>query len=141
MTDDVRAIEQLKYRYIRGLDTQDWTLFADCMTEDVTADYNGLSFDNRDALVDYMRTNLVGVSTTHQVHHPEIEVNGDDATGRWYLYDTVFAPAFDYRLEGAAFYKDHYRRTPDGWRITHTGYVRHWELTGKISTLGELKPA
>ena len=135
---DIRAIEELKYRYTRCLDTQDWDGFADCLTPDVTSDYNGLSFEDRDALVDYMRTNLQGISTTHQVHHPEIEVLGDGATGRWYLYDKVFAPAFDYYLEGAAFYADRYARTADGWRIAHTGYVRTWELTGKISSLGTL---
>lgn len=139
MTDDVRAIEELKYRYTRCLDTKDWDGFADCLTPDVTSDYSGLSFEDRDALVDYMRTNLESISTTHQVHHPEIAVEGDEATGRWYLYDKVFAPAFDYYLEGAAFYTDRYVRTGGGWKIAHTGYVRTWELTGKISSLGTLK--
>ena len=139
MSDDLRAIEELKYRYTRCLDTQDWDGFADCLTPDVTSDYNGLSFEDRDALVDYLRTNLQGISTTHQVHHPEISVDGGEATGRWYLYDKVFAPAFDYYLEGAAFYADRYVRTADGWKIAHTGYVRTWELTGKISSLGTLK--
>lgn len=136
---DLRALEELKYRYTRCLDTQDWDGFAACLTPDVTSDYNGLSFEDRDALVEYMRTNLAGISTTHQVHHPEIDVTGDEATGRWYLYDKVFAPAFDYYLEGAAFYSDQYVRTSDGWKIAHTGYVRTWELTGKISALGTLK--
>jgi hypothetical protein len=140
VTSDTDAIEALKYRYVRGLDTKDWQAFADCMTPDVTADYNGLTFDNRDALVDYMRQNLVEVATMHQMHHPEVEVNGDDATGSWYLHDKVFAPAFDYYLEGAGFYADRYVRTADGWKIAHTGYVRTWELTGKISDIGVVKP-
>ena len=138
-TSDVRAIEELKYRYVRCLDTKDWDAFANCMSPDVTSDYNGLTFDNRDALVDYMRTNLADIHTMHHVHHPEISVDGDTATGRWYLYDKVLVPAFDFYLEGAAFYEDRYVRTADGWKIAHTGYVRTWELSGKLSTLGELK--
>ncbi len=135
----VREIEELKYRYVRCLDTKDWDGFAACMTPDVTSDYNGLSFADRNALVEYMRTNLEGISTMHHVHHPEITVDGDTATGRWYLYDKVLVPALDYYLEGAAFYADRYARTSDGWRIAHTGYARTWELTGKLSALGDLK--
>ena len=138
--DDVAAIHALKYRYVHGLDTKDWDEFAGCLRPDVTADYNGLTFDNRDALVGYMRENLVDISTMHQMHHPEIEVDGDAATGRWYLHDKVFAPAFDYYLEGSGFYADRYVRSADGWKIAHTGYVRTWELTGKLSALGTLKP-
>ena len=134
--EDLEAIKALKYAYVRCLDTQDWDGFADCMTQDVTADYSGLRFDNRDALIDYLRTNLVGILTTHQVHHPEITVDGDDAAGRWYLYDRVLAPEHDFYLEGAAFYADRYVRTSDGWKITHTGYARTWELNGKLSALG-----
>lgn len=140
-TDDIRAIEDLKYRYVRFLDTKDWESFADCLTPDVTSDYNGLEFSDRNTLVEYMRTNLADILTMHQVHHPELDVDGDNATGRWYLYDKVLVPAYDYYLEGAAFYEDRYVRTADGWKIAHTGYVRTWELTGKLSDLGVAKPA
>lgn len=139
--DDIKA---LKYRYVRCLDTKDWDGFADCLMPDVTADYSGLRFDDREALVAYMRENLVGILTTHQVHHPEIAIDGDgvgaSATGRWYLYDRVLAPEHDFYLEGAAFYADRYLRTADGWKITYTGYARTWELNGKLSALGTIKP-
>ena len=42
-------------------------------------------------------------------------------------------PAFDYALEGAAFYEDRYARTPEGWRIAHTGYKRTFEASWKMS--------
>ena len=38
----IRAIEALKYRYVRNLDSKDWDSFADCMTPDVTSKYGGL---------------------------------------------------------------------------------------------------
>jgi hypothetical protein len=139
--ETTEAIKALKYRYVRCLDTKDWDGLTDCMTPDVTADYSGLRFDNRDALVAYMRTNLVSILTTHQVHHPEISVDGDDAAGRWYLYDRVLAPEHDFYLEGAAFYADRYVRTTDGWKIAYTGYERTWELSGNLSDLGTVKSA
>ena len=40
--DDITAISQLKYRYLRTLDTKQWDEFADCFLPDATGDYNGL---------------------------------------------------------------------------------------------------
>ncbi|UDY23745.1 nuclear transport factor 2 family protein [Nocardioides sp. Kera G14] len=137
---DLEQIKQLKYRYVRLLDTKDWDGFSECFTEDATGDYAGLVFANRSDLVDYMRTNLpAGILTMHQVHHPEITVSGDEATGRWYLQDKVLSDAFRFALEGAAFYEDRYTRTPTGWRIAHTGYIRTFETTYSLDDLPSLK--
>lgn len=137
---DVREICQLKYRYLRTLDTKDWDGFEDCFLPDATADYNGLVFDDRAALVAYMRENLgEDIITMHQAHHPEIEVDGEVATGRWYLQDKVVAEAFRFMLEGAAFYTDRYVRTDQGWRVAHTGYRRTFEATYHLDDLPGFK--
>ncbi|GAC67526.1 nuclear transport factor 2 family protein [Gordonia soli] len=129
--DDVAAIKALKYRYLRTLDTKQWDLFAETLTPDVTGDYgSSLSFTDRDTLVDFMRGSVgPGVITEHRVDHPEIDVEGDEATGRWYLQDRVIVPDFSFMLFGAAFYADRYRKTADGWRISATGYDRTYEAT------------
>jgi hypothetical protein len=140
---DKEAIERVKYRYLRALDTKDWEAFADTLTEDVTGDYGGrLHFTNRDELVDYMRSSIgPGVITEHHVTHPEITVDGDDATAMWYLQDRVIATEFNFMLIGAAFYHDTYRRTPDGWKISTTGYDRTYEATMSLERLNfKLKP-
>lgn len=130
---DISEIEQLKYRYMRLLDTKQWDEFATCFSDDATADYGGITFSSPGELVDYMRNNLPAeIITMHTVHHPEITVADGEATGRWYLHDKVFAPSFEFALEGAAFYEDRYVRTPQGWRIAHTGYQRTWELTTSL---------
>ena len=137
---DIDEICQLKYRYLRTLDTKQWDELEACVVPDVTADYNGLTFPDRDALVGYMRENLgAGTITMHQVHHPEITIDGDTATGRWYLQDRVIVEAFKFMLEGAAFYEDRYVRTPEGWRVSHTGYRRTFELTYDLADLPGLK--
>ncbi len=137
---DVRAICELKYRYLRTLDSKDWDGFEQCFVAEATGDYNGLVFADRDALVSYMRENLgEGLITLHQAHHPEIEVAGDAATGRWYLYDRVIVEAFQFMLEGGAFYSDRYVRTPDGWRVAHTGYRRTFEATYNLGDLPGFK--
>ncbi|MFE0751387.1 nuclear transport factor 2 family protein [Gordonia sp. NPDC058843] len=129
--EDLRAIESLKYRYLRSLDTKDWTTFASTLTDDVTGNYGeGLVFSDRDELVGYMQTNVgPAVITEHRVAHPEIEIDGDTAHGRWYLQDRVIVAEFSFMLIGAAFYDDTYRRTADGWRISSTGYDRTYEAT------------
>ena len=73
---------------------------------EATGDYSGLIFDDRDALVAYMRDNLArACSPCTRSHHPEIEVDGDTATGTWYLQDKVIVEAFKFMLEGAALYE------------------------------------
>ena len=112
-------------------------------TEDVTGDYGGrLHFTNRAELVEYMRSSIgPGVITEHRVTHPEITVDGDEATAVWYLQDRVIAAEFNFMLIGAAFYHDTYRRTPDGWKISATGYDRTYEATMSLEGLNfKLKP-
>lgn len=138
--EDLEAIKQLKYRYLRTLDTKQWEDFEACFLPAATADYNGLVFDDRDALVSFMRENMgPGMLTLHQVHHPEIAVDGDTATARWYLQDKVIIEEFRFMLEGAAFYEDRYRRTPEGWLVEHTGYRRTYEMTYSLDDLPGLK--
>ena len=133
---DIRAICELKYRYLRTLDSKDWDAFEQCFVPEATGDYNGLVFDDRAALVAYMRENLgEGLVTLHQAHHPEIAVDGDAATGGWYLYDRVIVEAFSFMLEGGALYSDRYVRTPEGWRVAHTGYRRTFEITYDLADL------
>jgi SnoaL-like domain len=146
-TADVEAIKQLKYRYLRALDTKHWDDFADTLAEDIAADYGPsigeeLHFTNRNDLVNYMRSALgPAVITEHRVTHPEISVTGDTASGNWYLQDRVIVAEFNFMLIGAAFYRDRYRRTEDGWKISSTGYDRTYDATMSLAGLDfKLKP-
>jgi hypothetical protein len=140
MTDvdsDKELIARVKYRYLRTLDTKDWDAYADTLTEDVTGDYGErLHFTNRADLVEFMRSSMgPAMFTEHRVTHPEINVDGDTATGDWYLQDRVIVPEFNFMLMGAAFYHDNYRRTPDGWKISATAYDRTYEATMSLEGL------
>ncbi|OIN79277.1 nuclear transport factor 2 family protein [Mycobacterium malmoense] len=138
---DIEAIKQVKYRYLRALDTKRWDDFAETLTDDVVGDYGSsvgaeLHFTNRVDLVNYMRRSLgPAVITEHRVTHPEITVGGDEASGTWYLQDRVIVADFDFMLIGAAFYRDTYRRTDDGWKISATGYDRTYEATMSLAGL------
>lgn len=133
----VEEIKQLKYRYLRTLDLKRWDDFAAVFVPEATGDYGqGLSFGARDEIVGFMRDSLgPQMITLHQCHHPEITVDGDRAEGVWYLEDKVLMPEHRLILEGAAFYEDRYVRTPEGWRIEHTGYRRTYEATLSMDDL------
>ena len=131
MTDH-EELAELKYRYLRALDTKQWDEFESCFVPEATGDYDGLRFADRAELVTYMRENLGDeMVTMHHVHHPEITVDGDGDTARmrWYLHDKVIVASLGFLLEGAAFYDDRCVRTPEGWRFSHTGYRRTYETT------------
>ncbi len=104
---DIEDIQRVKYRYLRALDTKHWDEFADTLTEDVIGDYGESlgethHFTDRATLVEFMRTSMpADVITDHRVTHPEIEVDGDEATAIWYLQDKVIVPKFDFMLIGA----------------------------------------
>ena len=125
-----REIEELKYRYFRALDHKDWDLFASVFTPDATAVYGSrLAFNGPGEIVSYMQENLgPTMITVHQVHHPELTVDGADATGTWSLMDRVIMTEFRFVLDGMSTYQDRYQRDDDGvWHISHTGYERVYE--------------
>lgn len=139
--ETLEELRRLKYRYLRTLDLKQWDEFGETLTEDVRASYGErLTFEGRAAVVEYMRSSLPGtIITVHQCHHPEIEVDGDTATGTWYLDDKVLVLDHRLMLTGAAFYDDTYRRGGDGvWRISRTGYVRSYEAMEKLDDSWQL---
>lgn len=147
---DLIALEEIrrtKYRYLRCVDLKLWDDLAGTLTEDAVAVYgtrvsgDPLRLDGRDAIVEYMRANLgPGLITTHFAGQPEIEVDGDGATGTWCFEDTIIATEFRLLIRGSAFYEDTYRRCSDGlWRISRTGYERTYEFTVSLDDMPSLK--
>jgi hypothetical protein len=129
--EDVYAIQKLKYSYCRFLDTKDFVAMCGLMTEDVTVTYGGgaITLTGRQSVQDYL-SNAMGSKTmlsSHMVSHPEIEVDGDNATGRWALQDVVIIEDFSLAIRGASLYEDRYVRVDGRWLIQHTGYKRLYE--------------
>jgi len=143
----IEEIRQLKYRYFRTLDLKEWEEFGDCLAEDVVARYGTqamdepLHFDNRDEVVEYMSANLgTGIITVHIANHPEIQVDGDRATGSWAFEDTVIVPDFKVQIRGGGYYRDEYRRDADGkWRIASTRYERIYEAMTSLDDTPSFK--
>lgn len=129
---EIEAIKRLKYKYMRCLDQKLWEDIEDCFVEDATAAYGGgaYSFQGREAIVAFLRRSMGAESfhSSHQVHHPEIEITGpSNARGVWALQDVVIDTGWEITVRGAAFYEDEYVKTDGTWRIRATGYKRIYE--------------
>jgi hypothetical protein len=143
----IEEIRQLKYRYFRTLDLKEWEEFGDCLADDIVARYGTqamaepLHFDSRNEVVEYMSGNLgTGIITIHIANHPEIQVDGDRATGSWAFEDTVIVPDFKMQIRGGGYYRDEYRRDADGkWRIASTRYERIYEAMTSLEDTPSFK--
>jgi len=147
---DLAALEEIrrvKYRYLRCVDLKRWDEMTEVFTEGATANYGTpamgkpLDLDGRDAIIGFLRDNLgPGITTVHFASQPEIDIDGDTATGTWCFEDTVIVTEHRLVIKGAAFYEDRYERAGDGrWRIAHTGYTRTYELMMSLDDLPSLR--
>ena len=128
---ELRAIEELKYRYVRLIDTKAWDELETLFTPDATATYSDgkYSFEGRDAIMAFLRESMASTNmlTSHKVHQPEIAIDGNTATATWALEDVVVHLDYNMRISGVAFYTDRYVKVGDEWKIAHTGYRRVFE--------------
>ncbi|MGH3648769.1 MAG: nuclear transport factor 2 family protein [Micromonosporaceae bacterium] len=143
----LEEIRRLKYRYARTLDLKLWDEFADVFTEDAVAAYGTqayrepLTLNGRDAIVGFMRKKLgPDVITVHFCSQPEIDIDGDTASGTWCFEDTVISTQHRIMIKGSAFYEDEYRRGADSaWRISRIGYRRTYEAMLSLDDIPSFK--
>ncbi|HMC40130.1 MAG TPA: nuclear transport factor 2 family protein [Acidimicrobiales bacterium] len=131
---EIEAIKQVKYRYLRAVDTRDWDLLTTTLAEDATSAYSSgkLSFQGRDAILAFLQESMPekDMITSHKVHQPEITITSPTtADARWGLEDVVIIVPANLTLRGAAIYEDKMVKTDGEWRIAHTGYRRLYEET------------
>lgn len=121
---DIEAIRQLKHVYC-GLcdDNYDADPLAALFTEDAVWDGGPIGrHEGREAIRRFFLGSSKRVPfALHLVTNPIIEVDGDTATGRWYLWEPlVYAmPGGNEAWWMSARYDDRYRRTAEGWKFAH----------------------
>ena len=137
--EDTLAIVELKHRYFRLLDTQDWDELRRCFSDDVETAYEDghYRFEGVDEAMRFLAESLGGLRAQgriglHLGHHPEIELHGEaEASGRWTLHAVSFDRPRERVSRLQAFYEDEYEKRDGEWRIRRTGYRTHvqgsWE--------------
>ena len=131
----IEEIQQLKARYFRALDTNDWDLMRETLTEDAESWYSSgkYTFRGRDEILKFLSDSMSGEHflSMHHGHHPEIEITSETtATGIWYLTDIVIQTEQNWQLFGAGIYQDEYVKIDGAWKIRRTGYDRTFEQAG-----------
>src|ERR1700694_2719939 len=142
----IRAIEGVKARYCRFLDTKRWAdwgmLFTENATldvsEDVTPEMGPQIIHGRQAIVAQVRGVVDTARTTHQVHSPEITlISATAANGIWAMHDVVVWPDGVARpvpglnsLTGFGHYHETYALVAGEWRIAPLRLSRFAGLLG-----------
>ena len=117
---DWLAICNAKARYCRTLDTKDWDGFGEIFTEDCELDVSDSGgpppIRGRDAAIASVQAAILTAKTAHQVHLPEITINGDEAYAVWPMQDrVVWGP--DRSLTGYGHYHERWVRQNGEWKI------------------------
>ena len=119
---DIEEIKQLKARYAAACD-DDYAAdkIAELFVDDAVWDGGMMGFaETREGIREFFAnaSNIVGFAV-HGVSNPLIEVDGDRASGRWYLMQPMVLKGNDACYWYCAQYEDQYVRTDDGWKFRH----------------------
>jgi len=120
--EDIHALQTLKARYAAHCDADyDEEALAPLFTEDAVWDGGPMGrYEGRDAIRAFFSgSNTVMPFAIHHVTNPILEIEGDRATGSWYLWQPCTLAEGNQALWMAGRYDDVYRREAGGWRFEH----------------------
>lgn len=117
--EDIEAIKKLKARYTLAVDARD----AEGVVSLFTADgvWEGGTFgryEGANEVRSFFRSVPERLSFfVHYVSNPLIEIEGDRATGSWYLLEPCTFAEGDRAVWGSARYEERYRRVDGQWKF------------------------
>jgi ketosteroid isomerase-like protein len=136
---DIEAIKQLRYSFAWCLETSQPDKLADLFTLDGVIEVGPWGrMEGQDAIRrGYGKAYRHGEQFTamHAVTNPRIFVNGDEATGTWYLLDCSLREKDTPPLQIVGLYDEIYRRVDGEWRIHRLHLKFLWS-----SHLGHITP-
>ena len=118
--EDIEALRVLKARYAEICDEGfDPDLLAALFTSDAVWDGGKLGrVEGREAIRSFFAGASKAMSfAIHHVGNPILEVEGDQATGRWHLWQPSIFGKAKQALWIAGRYREKYRREDGVWRI------------------------
>ncbi len=131
---DLEDIRQLKSRYFRLMDTQQWEAWVSCFTADIVARYEGaprprndmatdITCEGREALLAGVRGLLTGAVSMHQGFMPEITLtSAATAKAIWAMFDYVRLPTCAFK--GWGHYHEDYVKEDGAWKIKRIHLTR-----------------
>lgn len=138
--EDIRAIEALKWRYLRACDRKDPETVRDCFTPDATIEYEGFPpFSNRDDFVAIYRQFgcQPHIIDMHHGQNPHVTLTGPDtATGLFDLFFFQIDTEARRHTQLAIAYDDTFIRRDGRWWIARTTCRRISMLVQNIDSEG-----
>ncbi len=130
------AVSDVLDAYAHGIDTKDWGLVTSVFTDDATLDYTafGGPRGSRDEVVEWVKASVSSFPMTqHHITNRRITIKGDEAE----CVAELFAPMGMASSEGkmamlmsGGCYRDSFRRTSDGWKISARVCDNAWLAAG-----------
>lgn len=118
--EDQYRIARRKHQYCHRIDDHDYAGWVDLFADDGSfARSNGETFTGQDELHEFA-AEVFGAAhdaTAHLVTNQLIDVDGDAATGRWYLY-IVRRDTEGTVSQAVARYTDEFERVGGDWRFS-----------------------
>ena len=117
--EDVEEIRLLKADYCYAVDGGEIDPLMGRFTEDAVWDGGPMGrFEGRESIRDFMKRLPEQLSfALHWVMNPRIRVDGDAATGTWYLVEPHTHAESGRALWGAGRYDERYVREDDMWKF------------------------
>jgi hypothetical protein len=139
--EDRTQISETVIKYAMGVDRRDWTLFGNCFTDRVYADFSAggvpAEWFDRDELVSRISFALNGFTATQHISPNHVIEFDPEDTDRAICYSYMYAQHVIKGSENGEFYllrgsyTNHMLRTTDGWRIERIIQHRSWEYGNK----------
>ena len=128
--EDIEDIKKLKHRYCALCDAgYDADALADLFMENAVWDGKELGrADGRNEIQEFFQRAPERLPfAIHMVLNPIIEVNGDRATGTWYLFQTCTYAGAEYQaVWGSARYDEEYVRVNGQWKFQNLKLTSHF---------------
>ena len=137
---DELAIRRLVDTFCDGVNSRDSALWASVWDdEDATFCFGGADRAGKDAIVAGFVDGIAAYELLVQVApNGRIEIDGDTATGRWYILE-IGRLRSGGSSQQVALCRDEYRRTGDGWRLRRRDVERIYR--GAAALEGWMRPA
>lgn len=129
--DDVAAICDLKSRYCWSFDDGNLDGVVSLFTDDAVCELGTFgSWRGREEIEAGYRAQMVDSQVPggriHALSNPRIEIDGDSATGCWYLVDYDISGGHEQPIRLLASYRDEYRYVEGRWLMARTALTIHW---------------
>ncbi len=121
--EDELAIRHLIAAYADAVNRKDEKLWASTWSKTGAWTLPGTAVEGREAVVELWRGAMGGFDHALQVvYQGTIEIEGDQATGRWYLTEFLQPKGSDKDIMAVGTYADEYIREDGEWRFKSRAY-------------------